>query len=128
MIGQIQGEYEAKDERMARYFSNVRANFDKLSKWVVKRIPRAKNMHVDALAGIVSTLPIKEVVLLLVYLQVISSIAVALICSTSQTSINWMNEIEAYIQTGKLSENSKQARSQNSGAGCPLHSDRGQPL
>ncbi|KAL6335970.1 hypothetical protein AAG906_003595 [Vitis piasezkii] len=73
-----QGEYEAKDERMAQYFSKVRANLDKLSKWVVKRIPRAKNMYVDALAGIVSTLPIKEVVLLPIYLQVVSSIAVAL--------------------------------------------------
>ena len=113
---------------MARYLLKVRVNLDKLSKWVVKRIPCAKNMHVDALAGIVSTFPIKEVVLLPVYLRVVSSIAVALVCSTSQTSINLLNEIEAYIRTGKLSEDSKQARSQDLGAGCPLHSDRGQPL
>ena len=32
VIGKIQGEYEAKDEHMARYLSNVRANLDRLSK------------------------------------------------------------------------------------------------
>lgn len=38
VIGQIQGEYEAKDECMARYLSNVRTSLDKLSKWAIKRI------------------------------------------------------------------------------------------
>ncbi|KAL6315364.1 hypothetical protein AAG906_000472 [Vitis piasezkii] len=46
----------------------------------------------------------KEVVLLLVQLQTTSSIAVAPVCNTSETSIGWMHEIETYLQTGDLPE------------------------
>lgn len=94
---------------MVQYLSNVQANLDKLSKWVVKRILRTKNIQADVLVGIASTLPIKEAVLLHVYLQVASSIVDGPVCSTSETNINWMHEIEAYIWTGKLPEDSKQA-------------------
>ncbi|KAL6324716.1 hypothetical protein AAG906_017056 [Vitis piasezkii] len=98
IVRQIRGEYEAKDERMARYLSKVQANLDRLSEWVA-----------NALDGIATTLPIKEAVLLLLYLQVASSIATAPVCSTNEISDNWMNEIDAYIQTGELPEDNKQA-------------------
>ena len=75
-----------------------------MSKWVVKRISCTENIQVNALARIATTLPIKKVVLLSVYLQVTSSIAAIPICSASETVINWMHEIEAYIQIGKLPE------------------------
>lgn len=67
---------------MARYLSNVQTNLDRLSKWVVKRISRADNIQADTLAGIVATLPVNEAILLSVYFQVVSSIAIALVCST----------------------------------------------
>ncbi|KAL6337543.1 hypothetical protein AAG906_037136 [Vitis piasezkii] len=86
------GEYETKDELMARYLSNVQTNLDRLSKWVVKRISRADNIQADTLAGIVATL-LNEAILL----------------SHHKKSINWMNEIEAYIRIGKLPKDSKQA-------------------
>lgn len=94
---------------MAQYLSKLQANLDKLGKWAIKRISRTENTQVDALAGIDATLLIKESVLLAIYLQVVSSIAVAPVCSTNNTSINWMNEIEAYIRTGKPPEDCKQA-------------------
>lgn len=68
VIGQIQGEYEAKDERMARYLSKLQANLDKLGKWAIKRISRTENTQVDALVGIDVSLPIKESMLLPIYL------------------------------------------------------------
>ena len=43
VVGKIQGEYEAKNERMARYLSKVQTSLDKLNKWAIKRIPRSKN-------------------------------------------------------------------------------------
>ena len=104
VVRQIQGEYEAKDERMARYLSNVRNTLDKLSKWVIKRITRTENVQANVLAGIVVTLPIKEVVLLPIHLQTTSSIVVTPTCNTNETSVDWMHEIENYLRTGNLLE------------------------
>lgn len=59
IVGQIQKEYEANDEHMAHYFTLVEDHLAKLGEWVVKRIPRTKNLKVDALVGIAATLPIK---------------------------------------------------------------------
>ena len=53
---------------MARYLSKVWDNLDKLSKWAVKSILCIENLQADALARIVATLPVKEAVLLPVYL------------------------------------------------------------
>ena len=68
VVEQIQREYEAKDERMARYLSKVQVTLDRLSKSAIKRIPRTKNVQANALARIVATLPIKEAILMFVYL------------------------------------------------------------
>lgn len=38
VIGQIQGEYEAKDKCMVRYLVQVQANLAKLSEWAVERV------------------------------------------------------------------------------------------
>ena len=87
VVGQIQGEYEAKDEHMAQHLSKVWNTLDKLSKQAIKRILRIEDVQVDALAGITVTLPIKEVVLLSVHLQTTSSIVVAHVCNISETSV-----------------------------------------
>ncbi|KAL6323447.1 hypothetical protein AAG906_039017 [Vitis piasezkii] len=42
--------------------------------------------------------------LLPVYLQVASSIAVAPVCTTNEADVGWMNEIETYLRTGDLPE------------------------
>ena len=73
---------------MAHYLIWVQANLAKLSEWVVERVPRTENMKVDILVGIVATLSIKEVLLLAIYLQTTSSIAVTLVCSTSEENTN----------------------------------------
>ncbi|RVW69657.1 hypothetical protein CK203_059483 [Vitis vinifera] len=86
-IGQIHGEYEAKDELMARYLSKVQIGIDKLNKWAVKRIPRLEKTQINALAGITTTFPVKEAILLLVYLQVVSSIAIAPVCNTNEAGV-----------------------------------------
>ena len=94
---------------MALYLSKVQANLDKLSKWVIKRIPDIENVQVDSLVGIVATLPIKEAVLLPIYLQATSQIIATLVCNTNEAGVTWMNEIKAYIQIGELPKESKQA-------------------
>lgn len=94
---------------MAWYFSNVRGTLDKLKKWAIKRIFSTENVQANALAGITISLLVKEAILLPVYFSVALLIATALICNTSETGVRWMHEIEIYLRTGDLPEESKQA-------------------
>lgn len=50
VVEQINGDFEARDQRMQRYLSKIRqlqSNFEAFS---IKRIPRSKNSHADSLA------------------------------------------------------------------------------
>ena len=47
--------------------------------------------------------------LLPVYLQVASSLAVAPVCTTNEADVGWMNKIETYLRIGDLLEESKRA-------------------
>ena len=67
MVGQIQREYEVRDERMVRYLSGMESRLAKLSNWRVKRVPREENEKVNALAEVTATLPITESIMLPVY-------------------------------------------------------------
>ena len=67
MVGQIQREYEVRDERMVHYLNGVESRLAKLSNWRVKRVPREENEKVNALAEVTATLPITESIMLPVY-------------------------------------------------------------
>ena len=109
VVGHIEGEYEAKDGRMAQYLTKVRDTLNQLNEWVVKRIPRTEKIQVDVLAGVAATLPVKEAILLLVHLQSTSSIAITPVCRARQEGTKWMCEIENYLRTRDLPEDSKHA-------------------
>ena len=50
VVEQINGDFEARDQRMQRYLSKIRrlqSNFEAFS---IKQIPRSKNSHADSLA------------------------------------------------------------------------------
>ena len=50
VVEQINGDFEARDQRMQRYLSKIRrlqSNFEAFS---IKQIPRGKNSHADSLA------------------------------------------------------------------------------
>ncbi|RVW97024.1 hypothetical protein CK203_032400 [Vitis vinifera] len=93
VVDQIQKEYEAKYECMTSYLTLVQDGLAKLSEWVVKRVPRTENLKDDALAKIVATLPIKEVMLLPIYLQTMSSIATTSIYNSVESNVGWMHDI-----------------------------------
>ena len=42
VVGQIRKEYEAKDERMAKYLLKVQESLSQLGEWVLEKIPREK--------------------------------------------------------------------------------------
>ncbi|XP_075670299.1 uncharacterized protein LOC142640089 [Castanea sativa] len=47
VVGQVNGEFEARDERMQGYLSRVKCALNKFKSFVVKQIPRGQNAHVD---------------------------------------------------------------------------------
>lgn len=70
---------------MTQYLTKVRDTLNQLEEWVIKRIPRIKNVQVDALARVVAMLPVKEAILLPVHLQTTSSITIMPICNARET-------------------------------------------
>ncbi|KAL6315257.1 hypothetical protein AAG906_000338 [Vitis piasezkii] len=82
VVRHVQEKYEAKDERMTRYLTKVRDTLQRLDEWTIKKIPRADNVCADALARIVVSLPIKEAILLPIYVQTSPFITKASTCNT----------------------------------------------
>ncbi|KAL6331838.1 hypothetical protein AAG906_020182 [Vitis piasezkii] len=99
IVRQIQQEYEAKVERMARYLSMVEERLKKLDEWIIRQVPQEENGKADALAGIVATLLIHVMIMLPIYLKVAPSITLGLVCNTSQTNSRWMLNIIKYLHT-----------------------------
>ena len=87
---------------MACYLAMVESRLEKLDEWVVRLVPREENGVVNALAGIVTTIPIKEALMLPVYLKVAPSITLEPMCNTSQTNSSWMLNIVKYLQTREV--------------------------
>ena len=50
VVGQVRGEFEAKDERMQGYFSQVKCLQLKFDSFDLLHVPRSGNAHVDSLA------------------------------------------------------------------------------
>ena len=112
VVRHVQKEYEAKDERMAQYLTKVRDTLQRFTEWTIEKIKRTKNGRVDALAGIVASLPIKEAILLPVHVQTNPSIAEASTCNTIKANQaddqEWTEDIIRYLQTDTLPEEPKQ--------------------
>ena len=82
MVRHVQKEYEAKDARMVRYLTKVRDTLQRFTEWTIEKIKRTENGCVDALAGIATSFPIKEAILLPIHVQANPSVAEASTCNT----------------------------------------------
>ena len=49
-MGQVLGEYEAKDARMQAYLGKIQQLQAHFQEFTLKQIPRCRNSHVDSLA------------------------------------------------------------------------------
>ncbi|RVW90531.1 Transposon Ty3-G Gag-Pol polyprotein [Vitis vinifera] len=112
-----EAEYEAiisgLDLALALSVSKLRVYSDSQLVWTIEKIRRTENGHADALAGITASLPIKEVILLPIYVQTNPSVAEASTCNTIEAKQadrqEWTNDIIRYLRTGTLPEDPKQA-------------------
>ena len=69
VVGQVNGEYETRDQRMTKYVSLVNLRLGNLVAWQLEYVSRISNEKADALVVVAASLPIKENVLLSVYYQ-----------------------------------------------------------
>ncbi|RVW17935.1 hypothetical protein CK203_108005 [Vitis vinifera] len=86
VVKHVQKEYEAKDERMARYLAKVRDTLQRFTEWTIEKIRRTENGRADALAGIAASLPIKETIFLSIHMQANSSVAETSTCNAIEAS------------------------------------------
>ncbi|XP_059599036.1 uncharacterized protein LOC132255189 [Vitis vinifera] len=97
---------------MARYLTKVRDTLQRFTEWTIEKIRRTKNGRTDALAGIATSLPIKEAILLPIHVQTNPSVAEASTCNTIEAKQadgqEWTNDIIGYLRTGTLPEDTKQ--------------------
>ena len=50
VVGQVKGEFEAKDERIQGYLRQVKSMQSKFDSFDLLHVPRSGNAHVDSLA------------------------------------------------------------------------------
>ena len=67
VVGQVNREYETRDQCMAKYVCLVKLQLESFVAWKLKHILRGSNKKANALVAIAASLPTKGTVLLHVY-------------------------------------------------------------
>ena len=109
VVGQVNGEYEIRDQRMNKYVSLINLWLGSYVAWRLEHVLRNSNEKADALVAVVASLPIKETVLLLVYYQLESSITSNRVNEIDETGPSWITLIARYLSSGELSHNRVEA-------------------
>ena len=105
-MGQVNGTYEAKKERMKKYLERVLQLVKKFKEINFVQIHREENMEADTLANKASAdQPMNE----FDEVQYISSIDIPEVLQT-QIGGNWMTPIISYLKDGSLLEGKDEAR------------------
>ena len=98
-VRHVEEEYEARDERVMQYLTKVRDTLQPLSEWTIEKVPQTDNVRANALVGIATSLPIKEAILLPIYVQTSPSISEAPACNAIEESQEWIDVIKEYLRT-----------------------------
>ena len=56
IMGQVNGNFEARDERMQGYLAKVQNARAQFKSFILKQIPKGKNSHTDSLAMFATSL------------------------------------------------------------------------
>ena len=98
VIGQVNGMYKAKEERMKKYLNKVRRLIKKFSEAHFIQIPREENMEADTLAKEAS---VSEMTDRFDEIQYMPSIDLPEVQQIGGDE-NWMTPIVGYLKEGKL--------------------------
>ena len=93
VVGQVNGEYETRDQRMAKYVSLINLRLGNFAAWRLEHVRRSSNEKADALVAIVASLPIKETMLLPVYFQQELWITTNRVNEIDEIGLSWMTSV-----------------------------------
>ena len=110
VVGQVNGECETRDQRMAKYVSLINLRLGSFVAWRLEHVPRSSNETVDTLVTIVASLPIRETVLLLVYYQLESSITTSRVNEIDETCPSLITPVARYLSSRELPNNRVETR------------------
>ncbi|XP_075633530.1 uncharacterized protein LOC142605991 [Castanea sativa] len=106
VVGQVNGDFEARDERMQGYLSRVKCALNRFKSFVLKQIPRGQNAHADSLAMLATSLGSKLPRVVLVEDMISSSLVniPAVGVHSMQVGPSWMDPIVTFLKQGILPE------------------------
>ncbi|XP_075649631.1 uncharacterized protein LOC142620086 [Castanea sativa] len=113
VVGQVNGEFEAKDERMKSYLKRVQGVLGLFDSFKVQQVPRGHNSHADSLAMLATSLGSKLPRMVMVEDLLSSSLTSipAVRVHSIHVGPSWMDPIIAFLQHGILPEDRKMAES-----------------
>ena len=106
IMGQVNGTYEAKEERMKRYLNKVRRLIKKFSEARFVQVPREENVEANTLAKEASVNELMDEFDEVQYMPSIDLPEVQQIGGDE----NWMTSIVGYLKEGKLPQERDEAR------------------
>nr|XP_023904367.1 uncharacterized protein LOC112016094 [Quercus suber] len=109
VIGQIRGEYEAKEKRMQKYLKLTKHLTQEFEKVEFTQIPRSQNMATDEVSKIASSEETESKTDLIIKIQKNPSIEEILTFAVQGTS-SWMTPIMSFLQDGHLPQDADEAR------------------
>ena len=109
VVGQVNGEYETRDQHMINYVCLVKLPLESFVAWKLEHIPRGSNEMVDALAAMAASLPIKETIFLPVYYHPTSLITTNQVNGIDEARSSWMTSIMHYLSLGEFLDNKIEA-------------------
>jgi hypothetical protein len=106
VVGQVQGQFETQEDRMARYLDQVRHFQSYFDRVVVTKIPREANVRADELSKIASGTDeeieaSQQQVIVLTELSITPKVNIMEACTTSNEP-KWVTEIIQFLKNGLL--------------------------
>uniref|UniRef100_A0A2N9G6F7 Uncharacterized protein n=1 Tax=Fagus sylvatica TaxID=28930 RepID=A0A2N9G6F7_FAGSY len=105
VVGQVNGDYEAKERRMQQYLQLVRHQISQFREVRLCRVPREQNTEADQLAKSASSSTVDDKIKTVQQ----SSLQTTKV-NPIHTEISWMTPIISYLQRGTLPDNRHEAR------------------
>jgi ribonuclease HI len=114
IVGHINGEFEAKGEKMKKYLTKVQSMQTAFRKFCIKKIPREDNEKADHLARMASAETEESdenerVIQILRHPSIFEKASDAPQISTIEEASDWRQEIFSYLQDGTLPSEKKAA-------------------
>ncbi|XP_074336948.1 uncharacterized protein LOC141674122 [Apium graveolens] len=110
IVAQVNGEFEAKDDTMAKYLRVVKGILTQFNEWYAEHIPREENNTMDALSQFASS-EIKNYSRS-IYFQVLKTPTIHVINMIAPVGVTscWIDPIKTHLETGWLPDDAQEAR------------------